>query len=463
MSEIPSKYYSLSQVAESLQSVIRDKYASYYWVKAELAKLNYYPKSGHCYPDLVEKTGGKVKAQMRAIIWSRDYYRINADFVKKTGNALADGMEILFKAKLEYSPVHGLSLMIVDISAEFVLGKMALEKKQNLARLKAEGLFNQNKQLKFPLLPQRIAIISVETSKGFHDFINIIDNNTRDYKFFWMLFPALLQGDAAVKSIIQQLDQIRSVRHHFDMVAIIRGGGGDVGLSCYDHYDLAREVADFPIPVISGIGHSTNETLVEMVAHYNPITPTDLAYFLQQKYDNLAVRLDEMQQNIIESADETLKEKAKELSDFSRIINTETRSTLEYQSNRLSRYGQIVQHSSLLLLEKQRSKLDLFLYNMRANSSRLIMEGPQKVVSLENRLLHAANSLIVQKRNITNHIEEKINLMRPENLLRKGYSLTLLDGKPISSVDKLKQGDVLQTQLFDGKLESTITKIQRDE
>ena len=146
MSEIPSKYYSLSQLANSLQSVIRRTYDRQYWIKAEIAKLNFYPKSGHCYPDLVEKDSGKVLAQMRAIIWSRDYFRINADFVKKTGNALADGMEILFKAKLEYNPTHGFSLMISDISAEFVLGKMALEKKQNLQRLKKEGLFYRNKE-----------------------------------------------------------------------------------------------------------------------------------------------------------------------------------------------------------------------------------------------------------------------------------------------------------------------------
>ena len=461
MSEIPTKYYSLSQMATSLQSVIRREYSQYYWIKAEISRLNFYPKSGHCYPDLVEKDHGKVMAQMRAIIWSRDYIRINGDFVKKAGKALGDGMEILFKAKLEYSPTHGFSLMIVEISAEFVLGQMALDKKLTLERLKKEGLFNKNKLLKFPVLPQRIAIISVETSKGFHDFINIIDKNTRGYKFFWMLFPALLQGDDAVQSINKQLQQISRIHHHFDMVAIIRGGGGDVGLSCYDHYDLASEVANFPIPVISGIGHSTNETLVEMVAHYNPITPTDLAYFLQQKFDNLAVRVDEIQQTIISEANETLKDNKQVLNDYSRIINSEALSSIEYQGNRLSRFGQVVQHSSLLLLEKQRSKLDLFIYNMRANSSRLIMEGPQKVVSLENRLKHSVGSVVSQNRIDISHFEDKIQLMKPENLLKKGYSLTLHKGKPISDTNNLKEGDVLQTQLHKGKIESTITKIDK--
>ncbi len=461
MSGIPTKYYSLSKVAASLQSVIRREYSQYYWIKAEIARLNFYPKSGHCYPDLVEKDHGKVLAQMRAIIWSRDYIRINGDFVKKTGKALGDGMEILFKAKLEYSPTHGFSLMIVDISAEFVLGKMALDKKLTLERLKKEGLYNKNKEIPFPILPQRIAIISVETSKGFHDFINIIDNNTRGYKFFWMLFPALLQGDGAVDSIRQQLQQIKRVSQHFDLVAIIRGGGGDVGLSCYDHYDLASEVANFPIPVISGIGHSTNETIVEMVAHYNPITPTDLAYFLQQKFDNLAVGLDEMQQTIISFAKDSLKEQQDELLSYSRIINTEAVASLEYQKNRLSHYGQTVQHSSRLLLEKQRSKLDLFLYNVKANSNRLILEGPQNVVALENRIRQSVGSIVKHSQNKLQHLEEKIQIMKPENLLKKGYSLTLVNGKPIRNTEDLQEGDIMQTQLFEGKIESRITKIKK--
>ena len=461
MNEIPTKYYSLSKVAASLQSVIRREYSQYYWIKAEITRLNFYPKSGHCYPDLVEKNHGKILAQMRAIIWSRDYIRINGDFVKKTGKALGDGMEILFKAKLEYSPTHGFSLMIVDVSAEFVLGKMALDKKLTLERLRKEGLYNKNKKLYFPLLPQRIAIISVETSKGFHDFINILDKNTRGYKYFWMLFPALLQGDDAVQSIGQQLQQIKKVQHHFDMVAIIRGGGGDVGLSCYDNYDLASQVANFPIPVISGIGHSTNETVVEMVAHYNPITPTDLAYFLQQKFDNLAVGLDDYQQKVVSFSQEIVQDKQYELGHFSAAINTKTLSLLDGVENKLARYGQEVQHSSLLLLERQRSKLDLCLFNMRANSNQLIMEGPQRVTALEHRLMYVAVNYTKVNKNRLIHLEEKVQLMKPENLLKKGYSLTLANGKPIRNTDGLNEGDLIETQLYEGKIASKITKIEK--
>ena len=461
MSEIPSKYYSLSQLAKSLQSVIRRTYDKQYWIKAEISRLNFYPKSGHCYPDLVEKDHGKVLAQMRAIIWSRDYFRINADFVKKTGNPLADGMEILFKAKLEYNPTHGFSLMITDISAEFVLGKMALEKKQNLARLKKDGLFYRNKELKFPLLPQRIAIISVETSKGFHDFVNIIENNSRGYKFFWMLFPALLQGDGAVRSIQQQLEQIKRVKHHFDIVAIIRGGGGDVGLSCYDNFDLAEMVAEFELPIISGIGHSTNETLVEMVAHYNPITPTDLAYFLQQKFDNVAVAVDELNQRIVDISKNSLAEMRNYLDELPWRIQKQAQERISEQKHDIEKQSGKLQHKTLMLIQKQELLLERYWEIAQGSINQVLANGPNILMDKSVRLQRATKSLLVNRQSGLRLVEEKIALMKPENLLKKGYSLTMFNGKPLTDINSLKSGDIIQTKLYKGELESSITKIKK--
>lgn len=461
--QIPTKYYSLSQLANSLQSMIRKTYSQHYWIKAEIVRLNFYPKSGHCYPDLVEKDGAKVLAQMRGIIWSSDYFRMNADFVKKTGKALSDGMEILFRAKVEYSPVHGLSLIINDISAEFVLGKMALEKKHCIERLKKEGLFNQNKQRNLALIPQRIAIVSVETSKGFQDFINIIDNNSRGYKFFWMLFPALLQGDGAVSSIMQQLEQIRNITSHFDLVAIIRGGGGDVGLSCYDHYDLAKAIAEFPIPVLSGIGHSTNETVSEMVAHYNPITPTDLAYFLQQKFDNVAVNIEEHQQFIIDESNRLLLDWNYELSDISKKLSSSTRTLLESQLFQINSMKQEVQHSSKFYMQSLSTNLTQVQSKLQSVSLNRLNSEPQKQVAIENRLQFAAKAFISKKGVQLNHLEDVIKLMSPESLLKKGYSLTLHHGKPIKDIKDLKEGDEILTQFFKGEVDSRVIKIRNNE
>ena len=463
MNKIPSKYYSLSQMAESLQSVIRKTYTGSYWIKAEIAKLNFYPKSGHCYPDLVEKQQGRVLAQMRAIIWSRDYFRINADFVKKTGKPLSDGMEILFLARPQFSPVHGLSLMISDISVEFAMGRMALEKQQNLERLKKEGLFDKNKKLPFPLLPQRIAIISVETSKGFHDFINIIDHNSRGYKFFWMLFPALLQGDEAVASISGQLQQIRKVKHHFDLVAIIRGGGGDVGLSCYDSYELAAEVASFELPVLSGIGHSTNETLVEMVAHFNPITPTDLAYFLQQKFDNLAVTSEEMQQRIVELGKYFLMEKSRVVDDLSRDMEVYSRRLLEGNKHLLSTLSRNLKYKVDNLLRSRQYELKYLSEKLPGSSRRILQLNTAEIQSYQGRARKFAHDYLQKEQTFIEHLSEKIELMKPENILKKGYSLTMIDGKPLKDASDIKVGAKLQTRLYKGEIESEVIKIMKDE
>ena len=280
------KYYSLAELSASIESVVAKTYRNSYWVKAEIARLNHYPKSGHCYPDLVEKKNGIIMSQIRGTIWSGYFSDINKKFISVTREPLNDGMTVLFLAKVTYNAVYGLSLQISDIEPSFTLGEMAKEKSLSIEKLKKEGLFSKNKQLTTPLLIRRIAVISVETSKGYHDFIKTIDNNDWNYKFFHMLFPAVLQGEAAIKSITEQLKIIKKVSHHFDAVTIIRGGGGDIGLSSYDSFKLSSEVASFPLPIITGIGHATNETVVEMIAWANKITPTDVAYFLIQKYHN---------------------------------------------------------------------------------------------------------------------------------------------------------------------------------
>jgi exodeoxyribonuclease VII large subunit len=286
------KVFSLLEVARSISKTIADRYTSSFWVKAELLKLNHYPRSGHCYPDLVEKSAGSVVAQVRSNLWKSDYNQINRRFLEVTGEPLKDGINILLQARIQYDPIHGLSLQILDIDPGFTMGEMLREKLDTIKKLKEEGLFERNKTLPFPLLPKRVAVISVETSKGYSDFRKKIDENPYGFHFFYMLFPSLLQGDGAVPELKRQLNRIRIVKDHFDVVAIIRGGGGDLGLSCYDNYELAKEVALFPLPVLAGIGHSTNETVVQMVAFKNNITPTDLADYLIRKFSDFKTPLE---------------------------------------------------------------------------------------------------------------------------------------------------------------------------
>ena len=271
--------FTLKQVVSSIRKTIEERYKQLYWVKAEMHKLNLYP-SGHAFPELVQKEDDKIVAQIGGAIWKQNFQRINKQFVDVVKEPLKEGTNLLLQVKITYSETFGLSLQILDIDPSFTLGELQREREETLKRLQKEGILNANQRLSFPLLPQRIAIVSADTSKGLSDFMKVLDNNPWGYRFFSMLFPAYLQGDVAVASIVEQLKKIEKVKHHFDVVVIVRGGGAEVGMSCYNHYELCKAIATFPLPVLSGIGHSTNLTVAEMVAFRNAITPTELADFL---------------------------------------------------------------------------------------------------------------------------------------------------------------------------------------
>jgi exodeoxyribonuclease VII large subunit len=452
-------YYSLSQITRSLQNMVAKNYHNEYWIKAEIAKLNYFPQSGHCYPDLVEKADGKVLAQIRATLWNRTYSYLQERFKKTTGRQIEDGMEILFRARLDYNPIYGLSLHISDIDPHFTLGKMASEKINTIKELKKAGVFFSNKALPSPLLPKRIAIISVDTSKGYQDFKNILDYNSRSYQFFHMLFPALLQGDDAVKSIGNQLERIRKVVHHFDLVAIIRGGGGDVGLNCYNHYDLALKVATFPLPVISGIGHSTNETVVEMVSHKNAITPTDLAYFLQQKFDNLAVSLKENQDRLQQAILQRIKHQIVSLQSLGQRIMHRQDLFIGHKEEQLIRLRNDLLKNSKRFIADQNKEL--------MQKSRLLMHAPSRKMEKKIEQLSFSVNLLrkaaqhqsqLQWQNI-HHLEDKIKLLDPVEVLNKGYSITRLNGKAITDSKKLQENDLIETQFAKGISKSIVKQV----
>lgn len=411
-SEAERKIFSLSDLARSLRSVIERHYSSSYWVKAEIAKLNHYPRSGHCYPDLVEKSGEQVMAQMRATIWAGDYKLINQKFIEVTGEPLSEGMAILFQTSVTYHPVYGLSLQIQQIEPSFTLGQMAYEKQKTIERLKAEGIFDRNKSLEMPLLPRRLAVVSVETSKGYHDFLKILTGYRRNFTIWHKLFPALLQGDKAVESLTAQLRLIRKKAMHFDLVAIIRGGGGDVGLNCYDHYTLTREIANFTIPVITGIGHATNETITEMVAWENKVTPTDVAYFIVGRFTEFENRT-QSAQNIVTARSQ-------------QIIST--------QNQRLMRSAAYLRSFSSKTLQKDN----------------LMLEG------LLNRLLSSVTRYFEKEARELDHKQAKINLLNPSEILKRGFSITLLNGKSLKSEKEVKPGDQITTRLKEGSFESIV-------
>lgn len=474
--------FSLLEVTGSIQRTLNDRYKSSFWVKAEMNKLNLYKYSGHCYPELVEKRDDKVIAQMRSVLWKSDFDRINDNFQTVLKEPLKDGIKILFLAKINFDPIHGISLTILDIDPSYTLGDLEKEKADTIHRLKLNKLFDLNKRLPIALLPQRIAIISVETSKGYADFIDVIDKNPWKYKFFYMLFPALLQGDKAAADITGQLRRIQHVANHFDVVAIIRGGGGDVGLSCYNNFELARVICEFPLPVITGIGHSTNETVSEMVSFANAITPTKLAEFLIQKFHNFAVPVRDGELKIAERSRRLIADEKRRFQTEIKLFKSVTEGVLSSNRNDLKnsvRYllqeTQFKFRTEREYFENVRNNLikgkDLFMRDsamalrermtaLTKDSRIRLSQEKSEMMQLKEKLDYLGNTKIKSANTELHFIEKQIQSLSPENVLRRGYSITTCNGKVLTSLSGIDKGDFIKTELSDGHVISIVESKQ---
>lgn len=499
--------FSLAEVSRSIQKTIAERYQRLYWIKAEMNKLNHYAHSGHCYPELLEKKEGSVIAEMRATLWKNDYERINQHFIAITKEPLKNGINILLQASISYDAVHGLSLHIVDIDASFSLGELEREKQASISLLKQQGIFDANQRLSFPLLPKRIAIISVETSKGLADFLKIIEQNPFRYRFEYQLFPSLLQGEKSVSAIIDRLAQIRSHLHQFDVVAIIRGGGGEIGLSSYNNLQLATAIATFPIPVITGIGHATNETVSEMVAHKNAITPSALADYLLQHFHSFA--------RPVAIAEQLLRLKAKQLfgqqrqliknaiRDFRisglnilhshrhQLVDLRTRTIQQGKYRLITEKSTFLRAKNLLSTHAKRALLEdqqhilFFGKRLKRENLHLGKETRQTLIRLEDQLIRQSlqrgtkekmelttlhNGLklgckrfLFETTKLVTNQERHLSILDPKHVLKRGYSITLLNGKAVNDTQFVKKHDHLKTILALGEFESRVTFITENE
>ncbi|MBT1701916.1 exodeoxyribonuclease VII large subunit [Chryseosolibacter indicus] len=479
------KIFSLLEVTKSIQKTLSERYKNSFWVKAEMNKLNYYRQSGHCYPELVEKQNGKIIAQIKSCLWKDDYLRADSKFRAVLKEPLKDGIKILFLARITFDPSHGLSLSILDIDPSYTLGDLEREKQETIQRLREEGIFERNKALKLPALPQRVAIISVETSKGLADFTKVIETNPWHYKFFGFLFPSLLQGDKAVASISYQLKRIKKVKDHFDVVAIIRGGGGDVGLSCYNNYALAKEIAMFPLPVITGIGHATNETVTEMISFYNAITPTKLAEYLLQTFHNFSVPVKEAEKKIHDLSRRIISQENKRFQSEIKLFRSVTENILAINKNDIRSLAKSVLQSANYIFKNRRDglvsvkasltratntfcKAKKFEIRQVANNipkdvNAQMVDFQITLSQLNHRLQFHTLQLFRSKTAELNNLEKNINNMSPENVLKRGYSITLHNGKSIRNVADMSEGDLLETLVAGGKIVSTVKSSSKKE
>ena len=410
--------FPLSKLTAAIENVINTHCSKVVWVKAEIVRLNYYKHTGHCFPELVEKKDGKVIAEIRGNIWKTQFEQINQKFRNVLNEDLSDDMTVVLQATVTYHPVYGISLNIYDIDPEYTLGELARQKAEAILRLQKENIYGANKERSLPQLPKTIAIISVSTSKGYLDFINVIENNPWNYKFHLLLFPAVLQGEKAVSTIITQLNNIKKNLEHFDAVAIVRGGGGEIGLSCYDSYQLAKAIAEFPLPVLTGIGHSTNLTVSELVSWQSFITPTKIAGFLIEQFQNFAA---------------TLKENIQSLNTQVKWLN-----------------------------EREQTGLREVSTQFASATDRIVNRNKTELKYLAISLKSAARSSIKNNQSELKNINTSIHYLDPQTILRRGYSITRFQGKVVRDVNLLKPGDAIQTRIFNGSIESTVEYTKSD-
>ena len=448
--------YSLSDVAMSIHKMIERTYTRPYYIKAEILKLNYYPYSGHCYPELVEREGNTIKTEMRAVIWSTHFQDINRRFQQITGEPLKENIRILCLATIQFSPKHGLALHIEDIEPTYTLGEMVKNRQEVIARLKKEGFFDRNRSLPMPLLPKRVAVISVETSKGYSDFMQTLQQNEYGYRFNTELFPSILQGDKAITGIMGRLGEIAMRQEHFDVVVIVRGGGGDVGMSCYDDYELTQRVATFPLPVLTGIGHSTNLTVTDMVAHANFITPTDVAFSLIAAFRHFDEQIDDAINRIVQQVQQQISDSRQDMLKVETTLQYKLPKVLDLHRNILADTYKDLVFKSKELTMNQHFKLKEIMREVGKNTQMQLQRSRQQLTTAEERLPRECRAMLKRRTHDFTAVEEKLQLLSPENVLKRGYSITLKNGKAVTDAAELETGDRLVTKFYLGEVASTV-------
>lgn len=455
---------SLFELNNQIKQTLKGRFADSVWITAEITEIQN-NSSGHCYLQLADKKEGEdaIIATARGTIWAFTYRMLRPYFETTTGRSLAKGMKVLVNVEVVFHEVYGYSLNIKDIDPTFTIGDLERKRREIIARLEEDGIIDMNRELEFPVLPKNIAVISSPTAAGLGDFMDQIRNNSYGYQFHVKLFPAIMQGDKTTDSVIAALERIYEYESVFDVVVIIRGGGSQTDLGSFDSYDMAANVAQFPLPVISGIGHERDETIVDRVAHMRVKTPTAAAAFLIGTFQEQEARLEELKNDFGVGVTQLLHdEKTRQLAYISGFRHA-VQDVLGGKNIRLKLLSQRLQHASILFVQ---GKLGGFgRLKVRVDNYRTLLFTRQKN-SLENyagNLDHKVRSILSMNHRRLEVAETTVKFVDPVKVLERGYSITLRNGKAVKDAGGLKAGEVLTTVVAKGKIESVVERITLQE
>ena len=404
---------TLLELNGRVKSTLQFEMPDAYWVQAEISSIS--PSGqGHCYLELVQKdpTGRNFLAKAKANIWRGTWLRLKPYFESETGETLKVGMKVLLQVTVTFHEVYGYSLVVQDIDPTYTMGDMARRRKEILEQLAKDGVIGLNQELEIPVLPNRIAVISSATAAGWGDFRDQLANNIYGFRFYVKLFPAMMQGDDVERSVIAALDAVASRSDDFDIVVIIRGGGDVSELSCFDSYNLAYNIANFPLPVITGIGHERDDTVADVVAHTKVKTPTAAAEFIINR--------------VFDSA--------QELENLTRRMSDSITGRMNSENIRIERLSQKLPSLFAVLKTRQEQILET-VWIRSLNGVRNLLTAQTHKLEIVDKTLAAADPAIV---------------------LKRGYSLTRCNGRVVKGASDLKKGDRLTSVFADGSVESEI-------
>lgn len=425
---------SLVEFNRRIGGLLHDASVQRCWVVAETSDVR--QSGGHCYLELVQKDAqtGQTLARMRGIVWASVYARLRCEFERATGQPFASGMNVMVEVSANFHEQYGLSVVITGINPTYTLGDMARQRLEILNRLRSEGIIDMNKQLPWADVAQRVAVISAAGAAGYGDFMNQLHNNPSGIKFYTCLFPAVMQGQSTVTSVIAALERINDYADLFDCVVIIRGGGSTSDLNSFDNYDLAANVAQFPLPVICGIGHDRDNTVVDSVASVRVKTPTAAAEWLLDRAQSALDHVNALTDMVVDSATQMLSGERQQLAYFT--------SGIPLMADNI-----VVRH---------RARLQQIAAAIPVVAARRIDGAGKDLAFASQRVAMAARQCVANERQRVTGLEKQVELLSPDRVLRRGYSLTLRDGHVVTSASSLRAGDSLVTRFADGERTSVV-------
>ena len=421
-----------SLVREAIEEYVTDEY----WVEAELASAH--ESGGHCYMELIQKEDGSNTpiARASARCWRSTWALLKPHFERETGQTLRGGLKVLLQVYPQFHENFGFSWIVTDIDPTYTLGDMARRRQEIIRRLKEEGVFDLNKELELPLFAQHIAVISSDSAAGYGDFCKQLSENKQGFKFAVELFSAVMQGEQVEQTVIAALNEINERREDFDCVVIIRGGGSTSDLSGFDTLALAENVANFPLPVITGIGHDRDESVLDMVSHTRVKTPTAAAAFLIEHLQDVYSLIVEAEEDVIRCVTDRLQKERLRINRLIELLPKQLAAFLTAQHARLGRLIELLPRQTAACLTGQRGNLDLLAATMRSVLERRMLQENHRMELLEHR----------------------VDAVNPEKLLQRGYSITRSNGRVVRSPEQLKAGDEIETTMEKGTVKSLVTK-----